>query len=216
MTSDELHESVHWELATPTRRYAGWLIDCAFLFAVGPLCAFIIWGLLPVASPPAPPICDLECLDKNMRAALNPYASAEEIATGGSSLVLNSAAWLRHLVNLFLYALTLLLFLVAGLMAGAFVYIVWWCIALRRGQTPGKQLTGILTVRRDGTPADWATLFVREGLKTMLYLMPFGIVFDFFVTMSDIDRPYSLADRFTGTMVVRQRRQSMTNTFAPR
>ena len=204
LTSDNLHAPIHRELATPTRRYVGWLIDCAFLFTVGPLCAFIIWGLLPVASPPAPPICDLECLDKNIRTALNPYASAEEVASGSASLVLNSAAWLRHLVNLFLYTLTLLLFLFVGLVAGAFAYITWWCIALRRGQTPGKQLVGIRTVRRDGTPADWTTLFLREGLKTLLYLMPFGIVFDYFVTMIDVDRPYSLADRFTKTMVVRR------------
>ena len=47
-------------------------------------------------------------------------------------------------------------------------------------------------------------MFVREGLKTMLYLMPFGMLFDFFVTMSDVDRPHSLTDRFTGTMVVRR------------
>ena len=168
------------------------------------MCAFIIWGLLPVAVPPAPPICDLECLDKNIRAALNPYANAEEIASGGSSLVLNSAAWLRHFANLFLYTLTLMLFLFVGLIAGAFTYIVWWCISLRRGQTPGKQLMGIRTVRQDGTPVDWATMFIREGLKTMLYLMPFGVIFDFFVTMSDVDRPFSLADRFTKTMVVRR------------
>lgn len=206
MTSANLPEPVHWELATPTRRYVGWILDCTFLFVVGPTCALIIWSLLPVAAPPAPPICDLECLDRNIRAALNPYASSEEIATGGSSLVLNSAAWLRHLANLLLYTITLLLFLLAGLVAGAFVYITWWCISLRRGQTPGKRLVGIRTVRQDGTPADWTTLFVREALKTMLYLMPFGIVFDYFVTMSDVERPYSLADRFTGTMVVRDRR----------
>ena len=171
---------------------------------MGPLCAFVIWGLLPVASPPASPICDLECLDKNVRAALNPYASAEEIASGSASLVLNSAAWLRHLANLLLYTITLLLFILAGLIVGAFTYITWWCISLRRGQTPGKQLVGIRTVKQDGTPADWRTLFVREALKMMLYLMPFGIVFDYFVTMSEVDRPYSLADRFTGTMVVRR------------
>ena len=179
-------------------------MDCAFLLAVGPLCAFIIWALLPVSAPPAPPICDLECLDKNIRTALNPYADAEAVAAGGSSLVLNAAAWLRHLVNLFLYALTLLLFLTIGLVMGAFAYIVWWCIVLRRGQTPGKQLVGILVVSQDGAPTTWTVMFIREGLKTMLYLMPFGIVFDFFVTMSDIERPYSLADRFTGTMVVRR------------
>ena len=96
------------------------------------------------------------------------------------------------------------MFLFAGLVLGAIAYIVWWSITLRRGQTPGKQLVGIRVVRQDGTAADWMTVFVREGLKTMLYLMPLGIVFDFFVTMSDVDRPYSLPDRFTGTMVVRR------------
>lgn len=191
-----------WQFATPTRRYVGWLIDCAFLWGVGPLVAFIVWALLPVAAPPVPPVCDLECLDKNIRVALDPYASADEVAGGVAGIVLNSTAWLRHLANLFLYTLTLLLFLLVGWVLGALAYIVWWCITLRRGQTPGKLLVGIRVVRQDGTPADWPTMFVREGLKTMLYLMPLGIVFDFFVTMSDADRPFSLADRFTGTMVV--------------
>ena len=192
------------QLATPIRRYVGWLIDCVLLWAVGPLTAFIVWALLPVAMPPAAPVCDLECLDKNIRAALDPYASAEDIASGAAGIVLNATAWLRHLGHLFLYGLTLLLFLLMGLVLGALAYFVWWSFTLRRGQTPGKRLVGIRVVRQDGTPADWMTMFVREGLKTMLYLMPFGIIFDFFVTMSDFDRPFSLADRFTGTMVVRR------------
>lgn len=203
MTSDSGYPPTGWQLASPTRRYAGWLIDCAFLLAVGPLFMFIIWALLPVSTPPAPPICDLECLDRNIRTALNPYADAEEVAAGGSSLVLNAAAWLRHLANLFLYTLTLMLFLCIGLVAGASTYIVWWSVVLRRGQTPGKQMVGIRVVRQDGAPTTWTQMFIREGLKTMLYLMPFGIIFDFFVTMSDVERPYSLADRFTRTVVVR-------------
>ena len=123
---------------------------------------------------------------------------------GGSSVVLNAAAWLRHLSNLFLYTFTLLLFLFIGLVVGALAYIVWWCIVLRRGQTPGKRLVGIRVVNQDGTSVSWTMMFIREGLKTMLYLMPFGIVFNFFVTMSDLERPYSLADRYTRTMVVRR------------
>ena len=167
------------------------------------MAAFIIWALLPVAAPPVAPICDLECLDKNIRAALDPYASAEDVAGASAGIVLNATAWVRHLGNLFLYALTLVTFLLMGLVLGAIVYIAWWSISLRRGQTPGKTLVGIRVVRQDGASADWLTLFVREGLKTMLYLMPLGIIFDFFVTMSDADRPFSLADRFTRTMVVR-------------
>jgi len=192
------------QFATPIRRYVGWLIDCILLWAVGPLAAFIVWALLPVAAPPVAPVCDLECLEKNIRAALDPYASAEDVASSAAGIVLNATAWLRHLGNLFLYALTLLLFLLMGLVLGAIAYIMWWSITLRRGQTPGKMLVGIWVVRQNGTPADWMTLFIREGLKTMLYLMPFGIVFDFFVTMSNANQPYSLADRFTGTMVLRR------------
>ena len=203
MTSDNGSATGHLQFATPIRRYFGWLIDCILLWTIGPLATFIVWALLPVAVPPAAPICDLGCLDKNIRAALDPYASAEDVANAAAGIVLNSTAWVRHLGNLFLYTLTLLLFLLVGLVLGAFVYITWWSVSLRRGQTPGKMLVGIRVVRQDGTRADWMTLFVREGLKTMLYLMPFGIVFDFFVTMSDPDRPYSLADRFTGTAVVR-------------
>ena len=203
MTSGNGHTLDCLQFATPTRRYTGWLIDCAFLFVIGPLIAFIVWSLLPVSAPPAPPICDLECLDKNMRAAFNPYASAEETASSAANVVLNSTAWLRHLGNLALYTLTLLFFLFVGLVLGAFAYIVWWCVSLRHGQTPGKKLVGIRVVRQDGMPADWSTVFIREGLKTMLYLIPFGIIFDFFVAMSDVDRPYSLADRFTKTTVIR-------------
>ena len=204
MTLDNEPVTHQLQLATPIRRYFGWLIDCTLLWAVGPLTALIVWALLPVAAPPATPVCDLECLDKNIRAALDPYASAEDIASATAGIVLNSTAWFRYLGHLFLYALTLALFLCVGLVLGAIAYIVWWSIALRRGQTPGKMLVGIRVVRQDGTPADWMTVFVREGLKTMLYMMPLGIIFDFFVTMSDPNRPLSLADRFTGTMVVRR------------
>ena len=133
-----------------------------------------------------------------------PTPALRMLPGASAGIVLNATAWVRHVGNLFLYALTLVTFLLMGLVLGATVYIGWWSITLRRGQTPGKLMVGIRVVRQDGASADWMTLFVREGLKTMLYLMPLGIIFDFFVTMSDADRPLSLADRFTGTMVVRR------------
>ena len=131
LTSDNGQATDHLQLATPIRRYVGWLIDCILLWAVGPLTAFIVWGLLPVAAPPIAPVCDLECLDKNIRTALDPYASAEDVASGTAGIVLNATAWFRHLRNLFLYALTLLMFLCVGLALGALAYIAWWSITLR-------------------------------------------------------------------------------------
>ena len=189
--------------ASPIRRYVGWVIDCLFLLVIGPLTAFVVWALTPMAEPPPQPACDLRCVDHLLRETLAPYATAEQVASGGANIILNSSAWIRHFANLFLYALTLVSFLAVGFILGAIGYIIWWSILLHRGQTPGKQLVGIRAVRQDGTPVDWGTMFVREGVKTVLYLIPLGILFDFFVMMSDIDRPYSLADRFTGTMIVR-------------
>ena len=43
-----------------------------------------------------------------------------------------------------------------------FGYFVWWLFALRRGQTPGKQVVGIRVIRDDGSPSDWGYTFVRE------------------------------------------------------
>ena len=41
-------------------------------------------------------------------------------------------------------------------------YVVWWLIALRRGQTPGKQLVGIRVIKANGEPSGWGYTFVRE------------------------------------------------------
>ena len=36
-------------------------------------------------------------------------------------------------------------------------YFVWWLLALRGGQTPGKQLVGIRVLRDDGSPSTGST-----------------------------------------------------------
>ena len=41
-------------------------------------------------------------------------------------------------------------------------YLVWWLIALRQGQTPGKQIVGIRVIRVDGSPSGWGFTFLRE------------------------------------------------------
>lgn len=41
-------------------------------------------------------------------------------------------------------------------------YVVWWLIALGRGQTPGKQLVGIRVIKANGEPSGWGYTFVRE------------------------------------------------------
>lgn len=189
--------------ASPLRRLIAWFIDCALLFIIGPATGLVLWALSDASALPQPPICDLDCLDKNIRAAiLNPHADVMEISSNVANIVLNTAAWLRHLSNLVLYVASILTFILTGLFAGAALYIIWWAAVLHRGQTPGKMLTRIRAVYRDGSRVEWRVMFIREGLKTMLYLIPFGAVFDGFVILSDIDESCSLADRFTGTMIV--------------
>lgn len=191
-------------LASPLRRYIAWAIDCALLFIIGPITGLALWSLSGASELPEPPICGLNCLDKNIRAAiLNPYADVTAISSNVANIVLNTAAWLRHLNNLTLYVVSIFTFAAAGLLAGAVLYIIWWAAVLHRGQTPGKMLTGIRAVYRDGSRVAWQIMFIREGLKTMLYLMPFGAVVDGFVILSDINEPCSLADRFTHTMIVK-------------
>ena len=191
--------------ANPLRRLIAWVIDCALLFIIGPVIGLALWTLSDASALPQPPICGLECLDKNIRAAiLNPHADVMEISSNVANIVLNAAAWLRHLSNLALYVVSILSFVLTGLFAGAALYIIWWAAVLHRGQTPGKMLTRIRAVYRDGSRVEWRVMFIREGLKTMLYLIPFVAIFDGFVILSDIDESCSLADRFARTMIVRR------------
>lgn len=52
-------------------------------------------------------------------------------------------------------------------------YLVWALIAFQWGQTPGKQLLGIRSVRVDGRPLDWGATFIREAVVKWLL---FGIL----------------------------------------
>ena len=68
---------------------------------------------------------------------------------------MESATPLRRLMAYLLDAALFFLTLIVG-------YIIWWLIALRRGQTPGKQLLGIRAMHRNGEPAGWLITFVRS------------------------------------------------------
>ena len=47
-------------------------------------------------------------------------------------------------------------------------YIVWWLIALGRGQTPGKQIVGICVIKDNGEPSGWGYTFLREFVIKLL------------------------------------------------
>ena len=62
-------------------------------------------------------------------------------------------------------------------------YFVWWLIALKDGQTPGKKIVGIRAVRADtGETLGWGMMFVREFIvKSLAFGISFGGVFFFFI-----------------------------------
>ena len=76
------------------------------------------------------------------------------------------------------------------ILAGAIIiigYAVWWFIALKDGQTPGKRMIGIRVVRAlTGETRGWGIMLVRELMTKFIFfavifaLTPIGTFLDFF------------------------------------
>ena len=101
---------------------------------------------------------------------------------------------------------------VVGILAIVMIgYIVWWLFALRRGQTPGKQIVGIRVIRDDGTPSSWGYTFLREfvikfvlvGILSNLTMGAAWLV-DYLWPLWDREKKMqTLHDKLLGTLVVR-------------
>ena len=92
-------------------------------------------------------------------------------------------------------------------------YIVWWLIALGRGQTPGKQIVGIRVIKDNGEPSGWGYTFLREFVIKLLLVgflsdATFGIarLVDYLWPLWDrAEKMQTLHDKLLGTIVVRNR-----------
>lgn len=92
-------------------------------------------------------------------------------------------------------------------------YIIWWLLALRRGQTPGKQIVGIRVIKDDGSPSGWGYTFLREFVIKFLLVgfldsSTFGIarLVDYLWPLWDRKKKMqTLHDKLLGTLVVRNR-----------
>ena len=82
-------------------------------------------------------------------------------------------------------------------------YIVWLVFALMRGQTPGKQLLGLVAVRSDGSRFRWGRMLVRETFKEVYWVLTLGlgIVIDIMLLVLS-DEPRTVADRVMGSTIV--------------
>lgn len=83
-------------------------------------------------------------------------------------------------------------------------YLLWMLIVFNRGQTPGKQMLGMRTVKlRTGRRASWGTMFLREFVaKGVIYFASF-ITFGLVNLWLVWDRNnQELWDKVVGTIVV--------------
>jgi uncharacterized RDD family membrane protein YckC len=85
-------------------------------------------------------------------------------------------------------------------------WLIWSLIVWERGQTPGKQVLGMRTVKlRTGRRATWGTMFVREVIGkfvvgSVLWATLIGVIFYFWL-LWDKNRQ-ELWDKFVDTIVV--------------
>lgn len=83
------------------------------------------------------------------------------------------------------------------------IYLVWTIFLIQGGQTIGKKLVRIQSVRQNGESAGWGLTFVREIIKFFLHVFIIGFVIDSAMLLSDKEEHQSVADRIAGTVIVR-------------
>ena len=112
-----------------------------------------------------------------------------------------AAALARRLAALALDAVILMSALVFWYIVIA--YAAWWLVALSRGQTPGKQVFGLVAVTPDGERFGWGQMLVREVFKVMTwaFTLGLGIVIDITLLVLS-DEPRTVADRVRNSTIV--------------
>ena len=102
---------------------------------------------------------------------------------------------------------------IAAVVIGTGIGIVWWLIALGRGQTPGKQIVGIRVIKDNGELSGWGDTFLREFVVKCLFLgllLPVTIGIAWMVDSlwplwDRAEKMQTLHDKLLGTLVIRNR-----------
>ena len=92
-------------------------------------------------------------------------------------------------------------------------YIVWWLVALGRGQTPGKQIMGIRVIKDNGEPSGWNYTFLREFvikglLVSIASVQTLGVAWmvdSLWPLWDRAEKMQTLHDKLLGTLVVLNR-----------
>ena len=194
-----------WVLASYGQRVGAWLLDLVgfalplILLIVGVLLLFV--GLLLVTHEA---VSEVSTIDPTTGKTVVKERVSESVTEFAGSEISDETAD------------TLLIIIIAAAVALSVVfvgYIIWWLFALRRGQTPGKQIVGIRVIRDDGSPSGWGYTFLREFVIKFLLVgflteATFGIarLVDYLWPLWDrAEKMQTLHDKLLGTIVVRNR-----------
>lgn len=204
-TDGEQTQEPEWALASYGQRVGAWALDSAgfalplILLIVGLAAIFI--GLVFVTHEASGTVEIVDPTTGNVTVEERVIKSVTEFAGNEIS---DSAA------DTIAIALVVATVAVVIIWVG---YIIWWLFALRRGQTPGKQIVGIRVIRDDGTPSSWGYTFLREFvikfvLVSILSNLTMGAAWlvDYLWPLWDREKKMqTLHDKLLGTLVVRSR-----------
>ena len=181
-----------WVLASYGQRVGAWALD--FVGFTLPLILLIIAAVVLVLGL----ILSSEFVQESIETSSDTLVIEESILEGSKWVV----------------AIMGVVAVVAGALAIVLIgYIVWWLIALGRGQTPGKQIMGIRVIKDNGEPSGWAYTFLREfvikGLLVgILLFQTLGVapLVNYLWPLWDrAEKMQTLHDKLLGTLVVRNR-----------
>ena len=191
--SAEQQQEPDWTLASYGQRVGAWLLD--FVGFALPMILMVVGGVVLVLGL----IFSSEHMWRGGRKGRGRMFGEDSFARGFD----------------FPEALIIIAAVMMGIMAIviAIGYIVWWLIALGRGQTPGKQIVGIRVIKDNGEPSGWGYTFLREFVIKLLLVgflsdATFGIarLVDYLWPLWDrAEKMQTLHDKLLGTIVVRNR-----------
>ena len=184
-----------WELASYGQRMGAWALD--FVGFTLPFVLLII-GLFVL-------VLGLIFSSESVTESITITSDSMTIEESIEESVLSGANWLVAIMGTVGLVLGILGIILLG-------YIVWWLIALGRGQTPGKQIVGIRVIKDDGSPSNWGYTFLREFVIKLLLVgfisdMTFGIarLVDYLWPLWDrAEKMQTLHDKMLGTIVVKK------------
>ena len=184
-----------WVLASYGQRMGAWALD--FVGFTLPFILLII-GLVVL-------VLGLIFSSEFVKESITITSDSMTIEESIEESVLSGANWLVAIMGTVGLVLVILGIILLG-------YIVWWLIALGRGQTPGKQIVGIRVIKDDGSPSNWGYTFLREFVIKLLLVgfisdMTFGIarLVDYLWPLWDrAEKMQTLHDKMLGTIVVKK------------